>query len=196
MQEVNLLSEELKPQYNPLSLKEFAIALGALTIVLAAITSWQAYSLWDINNSLHREKSELLAASQQLNRLENHAERQADPALVQQLAALVKRREEQRQLVTVLEKEPMNSGFQGHLRDLASIDMRNLWFESIALTQGGRQIHMTGFSKAAEQVPLFLSMLSKGKAFSGYRFDGLEIERKTDVLVAFEVHGPIESTNL
>ena len=196
MQEVNLLSEELKPRNDPLTLKEFGLVFGLLVFVLSALTGWQAYSVWGTNNALEMEKQGLIAASQQLNTLKSTAKKQADPALVQRLTALLKERDEQRQLVAFLEKEPMNSGFQHHLKDLARIDMRNLWFESIALTQGGRQIHLSGYSETAEQVPLFLSMLSKGQAFSGYRFDGLKIERKTDALVTFEVHGPIASASL
>ncbi len=196
MQEVNLLSEALQPQRIPLSLKDFSIALGVLTLVLCTITSWQVSIAWNTSAALKVQKDQLVAAGQQLKNLEAKTNIQADPVLVQRLGALTKEREEQRRLVNLLEEEPMNDGFQYHLRDLASIDMRNLWFDSIALTHGGRQIHLSGFSRTAEQVPLFLSMLSEGIGFSGYRFDGLEIKRKTNILVTFEVHGPMSSKSL
>ena len=112
------------------------------------------------------------------------------------LTTLEGKREEQRHLAAVLEKEPINHGFEEHLTDLASIEMRSLWFESISLDHGGKSIELKGFSESAEQVPLYLSMLSEGKAFSGYSFDGLRIKRETDVLVSFQVLGPQQAGNL
>ena len=102
MQEVNLLNEELKPRNDPLTLKEFGLAWGLLVVVLTGITSWQAYAVWDTENLLKEEKQQLVVANQQLETLTATAKRQADPALLQRLTALLQEREDQRQLEAVL----------------------------------------------------------------------------------------------
>lgn len=190
MQEVNLLSDELRPRHDPFTLREFGIAWGLLVVLLALISGWQAYTNMQINSSVTVARSELVVLTQEVAALESVAQKQPDSLLVQQLAALTGERDEQKHLLRVLSDEPLNSGFVGHLRDLASIQMRKLWFDSIQLANGGKQIRLAGFSERAELVPLYLSMLAEGRAFSGYSFDGLQIKRESDALVAFEVTGP------
>ena len=73
--------------------------------------------------------------------------------------------------------------------------MRKLWFDDIRLAKGGQEIRLAGYSQTAELVPLYLSMLAEGSAFSGYSFDGLKIKRESNVLVSFEVTGPKGDAN-
>ena len=196
MQEVNLLSPELVPEHDPFTLRELGIATAVMLLFLSCFSLWQAYGLWKAEQIFEAEEKKLAFLDQEISQLQSATNREPDSALVQMLATLVSKREEQHHLAEVLEKEPINHGFEGHLTDLASIDMRSLWFDSISLDNGGKSISLKGFSESAEQVPLYLSMLSEGQAFAGYSFDGLKIKRETGVLVSFEVLGPQEASNL
>lgn len=190
MQEVNLLSDDLRPKHDPFTLREFGIAWGVLVSLLVAMTGWQAYANAEISNNAATLRNELATLTKELSALEAAADKQADSKLVQELAALSSQKDEQQKLLRVLRNEPLNSGFQGHLSDLASIEMPKLWFDSIEFSNGGKQIRLAGYSETAELVPLYLSMLSEGSSFSGYSFDGLQIKRESNVLVSFEVSGP------
>lgn len=194
MQEVNLLSDELRPRHDPFTLREFGIAWGLLVVLLALMSGWQVYTNRQINANAAAARADLAALTQEVSALESVTRKQPESLLVQQLAALTRERDDQKHLLRVLSNEPLNAGFVGHLRDLASISMRKLWFDTIQLENGGKQIRLAGFSERAELVPLYLSMLAEGSAFSGYSFDGLQIKRESDVLVAFEVTGPQAKT--
>ena len=196
MQEVNLLSAELIPQHDPFTLKELGVAVAVMLFFLGSFSAWQAYELWSAQRTAQVSEKKLAFLNQEITQLQSATKKEPDSALIQMLTTLEGKREEQRHLAAVLEKEPINHGFEAHLTDLASIEMRSLWFESISLDHGGKSIELKGFSESAEQVPLYLSMLSEGKAFSGYSFDGLRIKRETDVLVSFQVLGPQEAGNL
>ncbi len=195
MQEVNLLSEDLKPRDEPFKLRELAIAWTLLILLLGTMSGWQAHSNWSLAQEAKAKRKELALLMEEISTLKDAAVKQPDSLLTQNLAALTIERDDHKKLLAVLEREPVNTGFYGHLRDLARIEMRKLWFDSIALAKGGKQIRLAGYSESAELVPLYLSMLSEGAAFSGYSFDGLQIKRESDVLVSFEVHGPLAQDN-
>ena len=59
MQEVNLLSAELTPHKDPFTLREFCLAWGLLTILLVALTAWQAYEVSQIEQNLAADKAAL-----------------------------------------------------------------------------------------------------------------------------------------
>lgn len=194
MQEVNLLSEEMAPQSEALTFKDFGFAWALLVALLAAVSCWQAYSNWQLEKTAETTREDIIKINAEIAALQAKGVPQPDAALLQQLDALNSDRNDQLKLIEVLKREPINKGFQDHLKGLASIDMRPLWFESIRFDQGGRQIHLAGYSETAELVPVYLALLSEGGTFSGYEFDGLKIERESDSLVAFEVHGPAGAT--
>lgn len=191
MQEVNLLSEELKPQHLTFTIRQLFIVWGIVVLLLTLISCWQAYANSLLELELVTKQQQLYAAKEEYSSLQHVTKKQADPALILKLKGMQTLQKEQSQLTAVLDDEPMNSGFQAHLTDLARVNMRNLWLSSISLSEGGKRIHLKGFSSTAERVPLFLSMLSEGSAFTGYPFDGLKIQRETESLVSFEVHGPL-----
>ena len=190
MQEVNLLSEEFKPSTDPFTLKQFAFAWALLLACLLAMTAWQLYTSRTMGKALVLQKNELNALTNDVANLRASSTPSTDPKLVALLANLTSERNDQRRLVSALKDNPPNAGFSSYLGDLASIHMRNLWFDSISLKNGGEQIQLHGFSKTAELVPQYLSELSAGQAFAGYSFDGLEIDRESNILVSFEVTGP------
>jgi hypothetical protein len=190
VQEVNLLSEEMAPQSEAVTLKDFGIAWALLVALLTAVSCWQAYSNWQLEKTAATARKDIQLVNAEIAALQARGVPQADAALLQELKALSDDRNDQLKLVEVLEREPINKGFQNHLEGLARIDMRPIWFESIRFDEGGRKIYLSGYSETAELVPVYLAQLSEGGTFSGYEFDGLKIERESDVLVAFEVHGP------
>jgi len=196
MQEVNLLSEDLIPSNDPFTLRELCIALGLFALLLSSLSGWQSYQAWSTTKQTTKSQQQLAALEQEISQLKAQTDQQVEPALAAELANASQQRDDLRKLSTVLKKESFSSGFHQHLVDLASVHMRKLWFDSIEITKGGQYIRLAGFSEAAELVPLYLSQLSQGDAFAGYKFDGMQIERETDALVSFEVRGPAPGRTL
>ena len=106
MQEVNLLSDDLRPQHDPFTLREFGIAWAVLVVLLALVTGWQAYSNALVASELNATQAALSSLGKELQTLEQAANKPADAVLLQELDALVDQRDEQKHLLDVLQKEP------------------------------------------------------------------------------------------
>ena len=191
-QQVNLLSDDLLPQREPLGFGHLVAAWTALGVVLALFSGWESLDIWRMASQLTetRDQWELLEASNE--QLKQEQESRTDSGLRDEVASLRSARAEQEQLVLLLKdyQSDQANGFSGFLNDLADHQVKGMWLSQIRFDQGGRRIQLKGLTTDPNHLPQFLVALSQGHSFSGHRFDGFELQEIESGLLEFVINGP------
>jgi len=203
MQQVNLLSEDLEPHVEPLTLRQLAMGWGAVVGVLLLVSAWQGFGLWRLADELGLTPDEL---QKQLDELgirvqstttpltEAEVRTEPQPELVREVAALRDEFRLQSRLIDVVEdyENADDGGFSGFLTDLASQPVEGLALDRIELTRGGSHILLSGETEAPVHVPQLLKRLADGDSFRGHRFDAFRLQAEDTGLLRFDIVGPAE----
>lgn len=192
MQQVNLLSDELRPRSEPLAASQFLLLWAGFAVLLGVVSAWQGMSLWN----LHDEKISTAEALAQL-RSENAVRRMAstDPVeLKSSVADLATEQRRQQQLLSLLRMEQETLGFAAYLKSLAEARVEGLWLDNIQISHGvQRQVRLSGIAQDALHVPELLHNLAEQAPFAGQRFKSLTLEANGD-LVEFALINPEAGT--
>ena len=191
-QQVNLLTDDLKPKRDPLSLGQLLSLWGAFAAVLVVFSGWGGASLWQLADE-EAEKREQWRLLQKTNeQLKSSTSETADPTLEAEVTALKSNRADQERLMAALMHYHTDQahGFSHYLNDLAEHQVDGMWLSRITLSDGGGRIQLQGVTLDPQHLPLFLRELSKGEAFNGHRFDELTLEETDDGLLEFDLVGP------
>ncbi len=188
MQQVNLLTEDLRPRLEPLAASQFLLVWAGFAVVLALTSVWQGVSLW----SLHGEKATTAEALQQI-RSQNDVQRQAsaDPVdLKTRVAELAAEQRQQQRLLALLRDEQETLGFAAYMKSLATARVEGLWLDTIQISHGARRhVRLSGITRDALHVPELLHNLADEAPFAGQRFESLELEADGD-LIEFAIIDP------
>lgn len=193
-QQVNLLSEELKPRRELLSLTHLLGLWASVVVVLVLVSSWQGFSAWRLSAQRQAQETVYQRLVESNQALKQRANRPGDPELVTELESL----REQLTLHTLLVdavagyEQSSREGFSGYLADLARQHVEGLSLSRIEFRHGGSTILLSGETLTPVNVPLFLKQLSRGERFRGHRFDALELEAQDNGLLRFDIRGPVK----
>ena len=178
MQQVNLLTDDLKPTPMLLSLGQALLVWCGIGGILGALSLFDAVSLWRTNV----ERAALEEQLQELREVTAELESSSTPRLKHELTRLVDRLrtsyDERRSAFRMLELGASfpREGFARHLEDLAANPIDGLWLTRIELGDGGRSVQLTGHALAAARVPDFLQALGTETAFDGVRFSEFSLK--------------------
>lgn len=194
MQQVNLLSEDLEPHVEPLTLGQLAVGWGALVGMLLLVSAWQGFGLWRLADERAERAAELSALARRNADLQAEVRTEPQPELVREVAALRDEFRLQSRLVDVVEdyEHADDGGFSGFLTDLASRPVEGLALDRIELTRGGSHIRLSGETEAPVHVPQLLKRLADGESFRGHRFDEFRLQAEDTGLLRFDIVGPAE----
>jgi len=194
MQQVNLLSEDLEPHVEPLTLRQLAMGWGAVVGVLLLVSAWQGFGLWRLADERTERAAELSVLAQRNADLEAEVRTEPQPELVREVAALRDEFRLQSRLIDVVEdyENADDGGFSGFLTDLASQPVEGLALDRIELTRGGSHILLSGETEAPVHVPQLLKRLADGDSFRGHRFDAFRLQAEDTGLLRFDIVGPAE----
>lgn len=190
MQDVNLLTPDLRPKREVLALRQMLMGWGAFAGVLLLWSGWYAWDWWQLDQDRAALAQDVQALQRANDELSLQASKQPEPALTHSVAELRAARIEQQYLSELLKNVATSDGFSERLRDLARFKQPGLWLDSFVFAEGGSKVRLTGYSESADRVPQFLAGLSGGGGFSGYDFDGFELRDAENELLRFEVTGP------
>jgi hypothetical protein len=193
MQQVNLLTDELKPKRDPLTLQQLLSTWLALLGLLMLVSVWQGFGIWSLE-SAHAERQQALETLTADNdALRASVSTAPEPELIAEVAAMRERFSLQSLMVdAVTGYERGDAGFSGYLTDLAVNHVDGMALQRIELADGGSRITLSGETEAPVNVPVFLKRLSDGDSFSGHRFDQLRLEAQESGLLRFRIMGPAE----
>ncbi|MFK7916069.1 MAG: PilN domain-containing protein [Pseudomonadales bacterium] len=190
MQNVNLLTPDLRPKREVLALRELLFGWAAFAGLLLLWSGWHGWDWWQLEQDRAALARDVQALQRANDELSLQASKQPEPALTSSVAQLRAARVEQQLLSELLATVATSDGFSERLRDLAQFKQPGLWLDSFVFADGGNKVRLTGFSETADRVPQFLAGLSGGSGFSGYNFDGFELRDADNELLRFEVTGP------
>lgn len=190
MQDINLLTEELKPRREPFTFRELMLVWAGFAVLLLCYNGYQTYG-WMSQKSKSAKASEHLHQIQVANQaLTAEAQRKPEPELVASVMHLNALRLERELVASLLKDVATSDGFSERLQDLARYKLDGIWLSEVSFGNGGSAVRLRGFSESAQRVPEYLSALSAGTGFSGYAFEGFELKDANNNLVEFELAGP------
>jgi len=194
MQQVNLYTEEFRPQRALLSLGQLLACLGMTLLVLMLLSLWLNASLSSAaaESRLQSDRSEDMQ-----RRVDELAARVAllkqDESLVtanKRLKAQVNARENMlRTLDSVAIRD--DAGFSPFLIGLARQKVDGLALSKISLAAAGRSMILEGETNSAEAVPTYLEKLRNEPIFLGRSFTLFDIE--TDAENLRSIHFRLQS---
>lgn len=193
-QQINLLTEDLKPRKEPLTLRNLLAIWGVFGVALVLFTGWDGVSLWQLSSKqkLHEQQAGVLSKANEA--LKAQFDGRLDENLKAEVDGLRARQLEQRQLMDLLlgYKSARRGGFAAYLDDLAEHSVEGMWLRQITLEEGGARIHLKGMTTDAIRLPEFLQNLSRGHSFQGHLFDDFEIRESESGVLEFDITGPEE----
>jgi len=197
MQQINLYQDEFRPRREVLSLRQALAALGALLLVLLALSVWQAARNLALTTQLEAARQTLHQNETRLASLRKaQAIRKPDPALAKAVQQLAKRVETKGRVLAVLTGKRFGNteGFVPQLTGLARQRIEGLWLTELRLYGGGTRLDMAGNALKPELVPRYLQRLSNEEVFSGTAFETFRLARqkKGTGWVIFELHSQAE----
>lgn len=192
MQQVNLLSADLMPRRDPLTLNQLLLLWGAFALLLLTATAWSGFDTWRLASTQEATKEQwrlLRAANEQLRASYTST---PDPELESKVAQLRIEQVERAALMSMLADYHSRQalGFSGYLADLSAHSVDGMWLSEISLHGGGRWIAIKGLTTDPARVPEFLRRLSDGASFDGHLFDGFELKETESGLLEFAIEGP------
>ena len=195
MQQVNLLTTELMPRHEPLTVKQLGLIWLGFTGLLLLASSWSGFDIWRLAADEDAARAQWQVLRNANDQLRASFSTTPDPQLEQSVAALRLEQAERAALMSTLSDYHRGqvSGFSGYLRDLSTHSVDGMWLSEINLNGGGRWIGLKGIATDPARVPEFLRQLSNGESFDGHLFDGFELSETESGLLEFALEGPEEA---
>ncbi|HIP52572.1 MAG TPA: hypothetical protein EYH03_00990 [Chromatiales bacterium] len=183
VQQINLYQPMFRKREEPFTALTLFRIVATLLITMGAITLallWQAQKLERLHDELEAQKE--VVAQRLLEIKQRMPQRQANPLLEKRLESLMRHRDAQRLVNTLLEQQlgeaqqPLSAFFEG----LAKSPVEGLWFNTIRVSEGGDYLALQGRVLEPELVPRLLSSLGKEEVFKGRAFQVLKLNRQEE----------------
>ena len=179
LQQVNLLTPDLVPAKNWLSVQSMAIVTGVFVVGLLSFSGMQ---------SIKAAKLEQVRSESELKLSELNAVRGTEPptqsSVRAELDQLQQARLEQEKLLRRLVAQEQYDRFSPFLLGLASARVDGLWLYEIdiRMLQGQLLIGLKGRAVHADRLPELLQHLGNQEVFQGYEFSELIVDRHEQLL--------------
>ncbi len=190
MQQINLYLPEFRPSRDPLRAVHMAWGLLGFFILLLLVTVYtnrqHAQSLQQLAQAQQAQQA-LLAQLQTITPQKSvQANVGADSAgtdidaKIQQLQQTLQRRE---QLLAMISSQSLGNqkGFSAQLTTLGQASLNTISLETFSLQKGGTYAELTGKTRSADQIPLYLQKLRADASFANVGFGVLNMERDKKV---------------
>lgn len=184
-QDIDLLSAV------PSERQHFPSGIHAAIAVLVVLVATISYSSW-LSGQADSAEQEVRLLNDSIDdivfNLEERSEflidRNADPALLEEIVARERELADKRRVLNLLSGETLGNtgGFSEQLAALGRSHSAGLWLQRIELQDGGRRLALEGRAIAAELVPEFLDELEGEDAFNGVAFNQVALRDVTDEL--------------
>ncbi len=183
--QINLLIQE-RDQKGNIALRAL-IGLGALLLVLLAYWGVEHFKTLKLQNTLEQKQHLLAVKTEEQAVLEKLIENQKiiedekGKVVGAEIAALKQRSEANQGILDLLKKGELGSpdGYAGHLAALANLSDNNLWLTSVAISNAGKNVNLTGRALNDELILRYTQRLHQ--QFAGYGVQFTSVEMTTEV---------------
>jgi len=192
IQQINLLTDDLRRKREPLTFTQLMMIWGVFGGFLVLFSGWDGVGLWQLTSEHERTEEQRRMLSEANDALKSEFGGATYESLKEEVEALRARQAEQQQLMSLLlgYQSEQDDGFSFYLGDLAEQAVDGMWLSQISLLEGGSRIQLKGVTTNPVNLPVFLKRLSQGQSFKGHRFDEFEIKEADDGLLEFDITGP------
>lgn len=196
MQQVNLYLPELRPKTDYFSPLNTLCLLGLFILILLLDYGLTYRKTIQLQTDLRDTQLHNAELQEKIARIDIQPQEQRKKKLESDIERARHTLSNHQRLIEVLRGETLgnNQGFSQKIETLAELSHEGLALHQFALTDGGREVHLTGRSRATEQIPAYLNLLRMHPAFTDTWFGELNIDRKSP-LYEFTVNQPEKSDN-
>lgn len=179
MQQINLYLPEFRP--NRESLRAIHMAWGgvAFLVLLIGFSFYSSHQQTLLEKQLVQEQESQKTLQTQLQILSAKRPAQASADLDARIVQLQKSLQRHQQILAMIAHQDLGNdkGFSGQLNTLGQASLNTVSIESFSLQRGGKYAELTGLTRSADQIPLYVQRLRKDSSFAEVGFGVLNVER-------------------
>ncbi|MDR0996706.1 MAG: PilN domain-containing protein [Zoogloeaceae bacterium] len=176
-QTINLLTEELRPKPEPLSLPNLLAVLGIVIVLIVLVGLAASAWLGNAQRNLAAQTAQANQLQAEVDRLtKEKAARVPSPALLAQLEVARRERDGRRELLRRLDDGDVghSDGFSGYLTAFARRAPAGLWLTGFSLQSGGQTL-IEGKMQEQKLVSMFALALQSDPVFAGRRLSAVQV---------------------
>lgn len=179
MQQINLYLPEFRPNRQLLRAIHMLAGIAVLLVVLLGFSVYANQQQVLLQQQLVSEQKTQAVMQAQLNTLSAQKPVQASTALDEEIVALQKNLQRHQQILTMISSQDLGNdkGFSAQLNALAQASISSISVEGFRLLRGGKYAELSGLTRSADQIPLYLQRLRNDPSFAQVGFGVLNIER-------------------
>jgi Tfp pilus assembly protein PilN len=179
MQQINLYLPEFRPNREPLRAIHMAWGGLAFLVLLVCFSFYSSHQQSLLVKQLEQEQVNQNTLQTQLQILSAKRPVQASADLDAKIIRLQKSLQRHQQILAMIAHQDLGNdkGFSVQLNALGQASLDTISIESFSLQRGGKYAELTGLTRSADQVPLYLQRLRKDSSFTDVGFGVLNVER-------------------
>ena len=182
MQQINLYLPEFRPNREPL--RAIHMLWGGLAglVLLLCFSVYSSHQHRLLQHQLATEQKTQATMQLQLKALTAQKPALASAELDGEIAQLQKNVQRHQQILAMISRQDLGNdkGFSAQLNALSQASLNTLSVESFSLQRGGKYAELTGLTRSADQIPLYLQRLRKDPSFTEVGFGVLNVERDAE----------------
>jgi uncharacterized membrane-anchored protein YhcB (DUF1043 family) len=179
MQQINLYLPEFRPNREPLRAVHMAWVGLAFLSLLLVFSFYSKHQQTQLQKKLVQEQNSLQSMQAQLQVLSVKKPVQSSAELDIKIAQLQKNLQRHLQILSMISHQDLGNdkGFSAQLNALGQASLSTISVESFSLQRGGKYAELSGLTRSADQIPLYLQRLRRDSSFSDVGFGVLNVER-------------------
>lgn len=183
MQEINLYLPELQPKKLSFSANFALVASVALIVVLVGIQLIAKNSVAKLNENVATIENQKVATSERLLKIKSTTLRSSAVLLDQRIEELRAQISDRQTVGKIIEWQNLGNedGFAHVLESLARHSNNEFSLQRIRLGSGGKTLELSGDTRKAEAIPLYLQALQTEDGLAHTRFGLLSMGGEEDI---------------
>lgn len=179
MQQINLYLPEFRPNREPVRAIHMLWIGLALLVLLIAFSFYSKHQRVLLEQQLEQEKIAQQNLQTQLQTLGAKKPAQSSAELDMKIAQLQKNLQRHLQILSMISHQDLGNdkGFSAQLNALGQASLSSISVETFSLQRGGKYVELSGLTRSADQIPLYMQRLRKDPSFTDVGFGVLSIER-------------------
>jgi Tfp pilus assembly protein PilN len=179
MQQINLYLPEFRPNREPLRAIHMLWASLVLAVILVLFSVYSNHQHSLLEDQLAQEKTAQQNMLTQLQMISASKPAQNSAELDIKIEQLQKKLQRHTQILNMISHQDLGNdkGFSAQVNTLGQVSLSTISLETFSLQRGGKYAELSGLTRSADQIPLYMQRLRKEEAFVNVGFGVLNIER-------------------
>jgi hypothetical protein len=179
MQQINLYLPEFRPNREPLRAIHMAWGGVAFLVLLIGFSFYSSHQHDLLQQQLEAEQKTQASMQAQLQVLAAQKPAQASAELDAKIIQLQKSIQRHQQILAMISHQDLGNdkGFSSQLNALGEASLNTISVETFSLQRGGKYAELSGLTRSADQIPLYLQRLRRDSSFAEVGFGVLNVAR-------------------